>query len=105
MFDSISFNYLDVILLIPLVFGFITGLRKGLVFEIASLLALLLGAWGAIKFSYLMSNLLFTTFGWESPYRGLIALAITFIAIVIAINLIAKLIDTLIDAVALGFLR
>lgn len=98
-------NYLDIILLIPLVFGFISGLKKGLVFEVASLVALIVGAWGAVKFSYIIADLLFVTFDWTSPYMGLISLAITFTLIVITVNLIAKLLDTLIDAVALGFIN
>lgn len=98
-------NYLDIILLLPLVFGFIGGLRKGLVFEVASLIALIAGIWGAIKFSYVIADLLFVTFGWDSPYMGLISLAITFTVIVITVNLLAKLIDKLIDAVALGFIN
>ena len=82
-------NYLDIILAIPLVWGIFRGFRKGLVIEIASLIAALLGVWGAVHFSYFISDAL----NLASPYSPLISFAITFVIIVIIVFLIAKLIE------------
>ena len=44
-------NYLDIIIIIPLIWGAYKGFRKGFIIEIASLIALILGIWGGINFS------------------------------------------------------
>ena len=44
-------NSLDYILFIPLLYGFYRGFTKGLIIELASLLALTLGIYGALHFS------------------------------------------------------
>ena len=44
-------NWIDFVIIILLVFGLARGYINGFVKELASLLALILGIWGAIKFS------------------------------------------------------
>jgi membrane protein required for colicin V production len=44
-------NYIDIIIGIVLIVSAISGFRKGLIVEVASLAALILGIWGAIHFS------------------------------------------------------
>ena len=46
-------NYFDIIFVIPLLWGAYKGFSKGFVLEIASFVALGLGVWGGLKFSYL----------------------------------------------------
>ncbi|MCK5906820.1 MAG: CvpA family protein, partial [Flavobacteriales bacterium] len=46
-----EYNYIDLVLGGILVYGAIKGLMKGLIVEIAGLLALIIGVWGAIHFS------------------------------------------------------
>lgn len=96
-------SVLDIIIILPIVWGIWEGLRKGLIKLLASIVALLLGIWGAIKFSNLTADFLTKQFGLQSEYTSIIAFAITFILIVIGIHLLAFLIDKLIKAVALGF--
>ena len=43
-------NYLDIIIVIPLVYGMIKGFYNGLVKEITALLALVVGVYVAINF-------------------------------------------------------
>lgn len=98
-------NYLDIILIIPLVWGAYKGFKKGLVSEISSLLALFLGVYGAIKFSDYTSSKIMTTFEWDSKYLPVISFAITFVLIVILVHLLSNLIETLISKIALSFLN
>ncbi len=98
-------NYLDIILLAPLVYGFFRGLKKGLVFEAASVLALILGIWGAIRFSDFTANFLVERLNWTFNYLSIIAFVITFILIVIAVNFVAKLVDKLLDMIAMDFIN
>ena len=45
-------SIIDIVLGVLLLFGLIRGLMKGLFVELASLVALVLGVWGAIHFSF-----------------------------------------------------
>ena len=98
-------NYIDLILGILLFLAAIRGFSKGLVAEVASLVALILGIWGAIRFSHLTGDFLVDFFDLESKYMGLISFFLTFILIVIAVQIIGKIVDKLISTLALGFIN
>jgi len=102
---GISVNYLDLIIAIPLLWFGYKGFKNGFVVEAASLIALLLGVFGAYRFSGITSEFLIQNVGMESEYIGLISFAITFVIIVILVHLIAKMINKLVKAVALGFVN
>ena len=98
-------NFIDLFLLIILGIAAFRGLQKGLVHEVAGLAALILGILGAIHFSDLTASLLIENVNLEGKYLGLVAFALTFVGIVIAVHFIANLIDKLVKAVALGFVN
>ena len=50
-------NTFDIVITALLLFGFIRGIVKGLFVEVASLVALIAGVFGAIHFSYFVANL------------------------------------------------
>lgn len=97
-------NYIDIIIIIILGFSVVRGFINGLVIEVASLAALILGIWGAIKFSGFTSMKLYEYFDMAGPSIGIISFIITFIIIVIIIHFIGMLINKLMEAIALGFL-
>lgn len=96
---------LDIILLIFIGYGFIRGLFKGLFVEVASLLALVLGIYGAVHFSDFMSSYLQESLNWNKKYTALVAFTLTFIAIVIVIKLLGKFLTQLADFASLGLLN
>ncbi len=98
-------NYFDIIFGAILLYSAYKGFSKGIVIQAASLVALLLGIYGAIKFSDVTSGFLQEKFQPETQYLPLISFALTFVAIVIGVHLIAKIIDKLVKAVALGFIN
>lgn len=98
-------NYLDLILAIPLVWGVFVGFKNGLIIEAASLAALVLGIFGAIHFSDLTAGFLVENLNVTTQYINLIAFAVTFVGIVILVHLLAKMVDKLVKAVALGFVN
>ncbi len=98
-------NYIDFIILVFLVFGLMKGYTDGLVKELASLLALIVGIWGAIKFSSFTAGKLYDFFDMTGNYVGIIAFLITFILIVIVIHFVGTVVDKFIDSIALGFLN
>ena len=97
-------NWIDFIIIALLGFGLIQGFIDGLVIEVAELAALILGVWGAIHFSGWTAVKLSGWFDMQTTWLGIIAFAITFVVIVVAINLLGRLLDTLMKAVALGFM-
>lgn len=98
-------NYIDLVLGIILIIAAIQGFRKGFIVELASLAALVLGIWGAIKFSDWTSGFIADTMNYHSQHLSTIAFVLTFIAIVIIIHILGKVLDNAVKAVALGFLN
>ncbi len=98
-------NYFDLIFVIPLLWGAYKGFSKGLIVSVASLVALLLGIYGAIRFSGFVGGYVDSAVNVQESYLPLIAFAITFVGIVVGIHFIAKLLSKLVEAIALGWLN
>ncbi len=95
-------NVIDIVIGIPLLWAVYNGFKKGLIVEVSSLVALVLGIYGAIHFSDFTADFIRNNFDYDSQYMGYIAFAITFLLIVIGVNLLGKLLSKLADAIALG---
>ncbi|WP_299115994.1 CvpA family protein [uncultured Winogradskyella sp.] len=98
-------SIIDIVLGALLLFGLIRGAMKGLFVEIASLCALVLGVWGAIHFSYFAADVLEPKVDWDEKTINIVAFAITFVIIVLAISLAGKALTKLADFAALGVLN
>ncbi len=96
---------IDIILLIPLAWGAFNGFRKGLILELASLVGLILGIYGAIKFSDFTAEKLTNHIDVTQEWLGLVSFLITFIAIVIAVFILARILDKTLKLIALGFVN
>ncbi|MFZ5551893.1 MAG: CvpA family protein [Bacteroidota bacterium] len=83
-------NSLDIFLAIIILFGSYLGYRKGIVIEICTLAALLLGAWAGIKFSGVVADFINGFFDEPSQWVPLISFAICFIAVVALVFFIGK---------------
>jgi len=98
-------NIFDIVVAVILVFGFIRGIIKGLFVEVASLVALVAGVYGAIHFSYFVGDYLEAKVDWGENSIRLISFAITFAIIVLAISLLGKLFTKLADFAYLGWIN
>jgi membrane protein required for colicin V production len=98
-------NVLDIIFLIPLVYALYRGFKKGLVYMVASLLALVLGIVGAIKLRPAFAGLLDSIFNIAPEHINVIAFTVAFITIVLVVHIAAFVVDKLIKAVALNFVN
>ncbi len=98
-------NWIDLIIIVLLILAVVNGFINGFVKEVASLAALVLGIWGAIKFSSFTADKLYEWFDMSGQYVGIIAFLVTFGVIVVAIHFIGIIADKIIDAIALGFLN
>jgi membrane protein required for colicin V production len=101
----LTMSIIDIVLAALLLFGIIRGFFKGLFVELASVVALILGIYGAIHFSYFAADLLESKVDWSTKTINIVAFAITFVIIVLAISLAGKALTKLADFVFLGFLN
>ncbi|MFQ3182642.1 MAG: membrane protein required for colicin V production [Polaribacter sp.] len=98
-------NIFDIIIGALLIFGFVRGIMKGLFVEVASLVALIAGVYGAIHFSYFIGDFLKESVSWSEEYVSLAAFAGTFIVIIIVISFLGKILTKLADFASLGIVN
>lgn len=98
-------NYLDFIILIPLVYFAWKGFSHGLIIELASIIGLVAGIWAAWHFSGLVEIWLSDSMNLNSQYLNIIAFIVTMIGVIIAVHIIGKLLEKIIDLIALGFVN
>ena len=96
---------IDIVLGALILFGLVRGFMKGLFVEVASLVALVAGVYGAIHFSNFAAEFLQTKTEWNEKTINITAFAITFIVIVLAIALAGKALTKLADFAALGIIN
>lgn len=97
-------NYIDIILSIPLLWGLYKGLKRGIIKELTSLLALILGIYGAVYFSEQLHATLQANINVDDSLLPTISFAASFIMIVFFVRLMGLLIDKIIKMVALGMI-
>lgn len=98
-------NYIDIIFIIILIFSAIGGFSKGLVKEVVSLAAFILGIWGAIHFSYIATEVLTENFNFHSKHMNVISFGVTFIAIVILVHIVGNVLDNIVETAMLGIVN
>jgi membrane protein required for colicin V production len=92
-------NFIDIILIVPLLwFGF-KGWKNGAVMEFIQLAAIVLGVFVASKFSHFLGNY----FSFESEYIGILYFSITFIAVVAMLFFAGYIITKFIKMIMLGW--
>jgi membrane protein required for colicin V production len=96
---------LDIIIGLLLLYGLYKGIKNGLLVELASLIALIAGLYGAIHFSYIVGEYLAKNMDWNERYMNTASFLITFIIIVLVVNLAGKLLTKIADFAMLGLLN
>lgn len=95
-------NTLDIILLIPLIWGAYRGFRKGFLLEVIAILAFILAIIGGFKLLHLGMDLLSEHFNIAGKLLPYIAFIVIFILIILMINLLGKLLKKVVDLTLLG---
>jgi len=98
-------SVIDIIIGALILYGIVKGLFKGLFVEVTSLLALVVGIYGAVHFSKYAAQILSNNFYWSQNTTSITAFAVTFVVIVLAISLAGKALTKLADFAALGLLN
>lgn len=98
-------NFIDIVLGLLLLYGLYKGVRNGLLVEIASILALIAGLYGAIHFSYIVGDYMALHFNWNEKTMSLVSFILTFFIIVILVVLAAKFLTKVAELAMLGLLN
>lgn len=98
-------SWLDIIILLPLLIGLVRGLMKGLVIEITSNVAIILGIVGSRLWGAMFATWLLNQFAWPESVCIVLAYALLFLGISILLHLLAKVLTKLFKKVSLGWLN
>lgn len=98
-------NYIDIVLGIILIVAAILGYRKGFIVEIASLVAVIVGVWGAINYSDVVADILINDLHVSLQNINLIAFIVTFVLIILLVLAIGRITTLIVKAMALSFLN
>ena len=100
-----NLNIIDIILAIPILLFAWKGYSKGLIIEITTLAALILGLYFALYFSDFAAGMLTSSFNINPEYLGLISFVVTFIGVIILVLAVGKILEKFINILMLGFLN
>jgi len=98
-------NKLDIILLIPIGLGFVFGLFKGLIKEITSLAAIVLGIYGAKWLAPIVADFLVSLFHFSPKTALPVSYLVLFVGIAIGLLILAKSLEKLFNSISLGGLN
>lgn len=100
-----TINLLDIILLVPLLWFGYNGYKKGLIIEITSLAAFILGLFFAFYFSNFTARILKQYFTIDEKYMAAISFIVTFIGVLFIVLALGKILEKFIDILLLGFVN
>lgn len=90
-------NFVDVLLLIPLIYFAYKGFKNGLIIEVFTLLALLVGIYAGIHFSDGTAKMLKESWGFDSDYLPVIAFTLTFLGVGAMVFFGGKFLEKVVD--------
>lgn len=98
-------NFIDAIIAIPILWFAYKGFTKGLIIELATLIALLLGIYIAGHFSDYTADFLRNKMDFHSKYMSIISFSITFLGIVLLVMLFGKSLEKVVNVLLLSFVN
>lgn len=98
-------NSLDIYLVLPIATGFIFGLFKGLIRELTSFAAIILGIFGAKLIAPFISGMLMAVSSMSKTVAMPVAYFLSFVAIGVGMLLLAKALDKMLESISLGGLN
>lgn len=96
-------NYLDIIILLPLVYGLIRGIMRGIVKEIFAIVGIILGIVVARIYAGDLAEWLHQLSTWDVALLRPIAAFVLFMAVALACNALAALLTKLIKLISLSW--
>ena len=99
---DVEINIMDLVFGGLIAYGGFKGFRKGVIVELASLLALVLGIYGAIHFSGYVAEQLTSYIDWDKRYVDLASFGLTSVGIIFGVSLLGKMLTSLAKLVMLN---
>lgn len=96
---------LDIVLLLCLIPGVVSGYTKGFVNQLVDIVAILAGAWAALRFSNVVSQWLANYVTWDKNILYIASFIIVVLVVVFILNMIGGLITTALKTVKLGWVN
>lgn len=98
-------NFVDILLLLPIVYGLIRGLIKGLIHELASVLSILLGIYFAYTYSAEMSTWLAKHFDASDTALEIAGYVSVFLIVSLGLYALAFILTKMLKFMALGMVN
>jgi membrane protein required for colicin V production len=98
-------NTLDILLAIVLLLFAIGGFRQGFIIGMATLVGLFLGIWAAVHFSGYTMHIFRDVVHLHTTHLAMVSFVSTFLAVLILVFLLGKLLNSVVKVIALGFLN
>lgn len=98
-------NAIDIVILIPVLWGFWRGFTKGAIMAAATLAAFFLGVWGGMHLSDWVAGLIKKWTDSQSPYIPLISFALVFVGILFIVYGTGKLVERIAEKASLGMIN
>lgn len=74
-------NFIDVLILVPIIYAGYKGFKHGFIIEVFTLLALFVGLYAGIHFSDFLAAFLKKSFSWDSEYLPIISFTLVFLGV------------------------
>ncbi len=98
-------NFIDMFIMVLLVYAVFRGITRGLVLQMASLAALIAGVFLALKFSGFTARFLIKHWSFDYEYLFMVSLAITFTGVFILITMLGNLLDKVVESSPLSLMN
>lgn len=99
-------NWIDIVLLIPIVYGIIRGIIKGAVLEVSSFIGVILGILIARSYAPSFAEYIIKWFDFSSIENAkLISFVIIFVFVAVCLHIIALMIDKILKIILLEWLN
>jgi membrane protein required for colicin V production len=96
---------IDIIFLILAALAIFKGLSRGFIIAVFSFFAIIIGVAAAMKFSYLVSNWVQSSFNFNAKWLPILSFLIVLLGVILLVRLVANMIQAAIDVVMLGWLN
>ena len=100
--DSLPLTIVDIILIVILIWGAITGFKKGLILTLASFIAIIAGALAAYYGADAIATELSGELDWTEKQIAVTSFALVFLCVVFLVYMLARVLEGILKLVALG---
>jgi membrane protein required for colicin V production len=98
-------NYIDMFIMVLLIWAVFKGYTRGFIMQLATIAALVIGIYAALKLSGFTAKHLERYLNTSSESLYLISMAVTFILVFIGINFVGHLVEKMVETVELSFVN